>query len=111
MLEDKLFQLESETAWQDLGEGIQRQIFGYDDRIMMVKVKFEQGAIGVLHQHPHTQISYIESGSFEATISGIQKILRKGDGFFVPPNEIHGVVCLEEGILVDVFSPHREDFL
>ena len=111
MLQSNIFQIDTETAWQDLGGGIQRQVFGYDNRIMMVKVKFEQGAIGVLHQHPHTQISYIESGSFETTVSGEQKILRKGDGFFVPSNEIHGVVCLEAGILVDVFSPHREDFL
>ena len=111
MLQSNIFQIDTETAWQDLGDGIQRKVFGHDNRIMMVKVKFEQGAIGILHQHPHTQISYIESGSFEATISGEQKILLKGDGFFVPSNEIHGVICLEAGILVDVFSPHREDFL
>jgi quercetin dioxygenase-like cupin family protein len=111
MVQENIFQLAEETAWQDLGEGIQRQVFGYDDRIMMVKVKFEQGSIGVLHQHHHTQISYVESGVFEATIAGQQKLLKKGDGFYVPPNAIHGVVCREAGTLVDVFSPHREDFL
>ncbi|MGY0035594.1 hypothetical protein [Pedobacter sp. NJ-S-72] len=40
-----------------------------------------------------------------------KKILKKGDGFYAPPHEMHGCVCLEEGILIDVFSPHREDFL
>lgn len=111
MVKGNIYQIGSETAWQDLGGGICRQIFGYDEKIMMVKVKFEQGAVGVLHQHPHTQISYVESGSFEADIDGEKKILVQGDGFYVPSNAMHGVVCLTPGILVDVFSPHREDFL
>lgn len=111
MIQSNIFQLEAEVPWQDLGDGIQRQVFGYDERIMMVKVKFEQGAVGVLHQHPHTQITYVESGSFEATIGGEKKILKQGDGFYAPSNVIHGVVCLQAGILVDTFSPHREDFL
>lgn len=111
MIQSNIFQLEADLPWQDLGDGIQRQVFGYDDRIMMVKVKFEQGAIGVLHQHPHTQITYVESGSFETTIGDEKKILKQGDGFYAPSHVIHGVVCLQPGILIDTFSPHREDFL
>lgn len=111
MLESKVFQIASEIEWQDLGNGIQRQLFGYDDRVMMVKVKFEQGAIGVLHQHHHTQITYVESGVFETTIGDEKTRLKQGDGFYAPSNVIHGVVCIEPGVLVDTFSPHREDFL
>ena len=111
MLQSGLFQIASETDWQDLGDGIQRQVFGYDDRVMLVKVKFEKNAVGVLHAHHHTQVSYVESGVFEMTIGEETKILNIGDGFYVPPNAIHGTVCLEAGVLIDVFSPHREDFL
>jgi len=110
-MNSKVFQIASETAWLDLGEGVQRQVFGYDNRVMMVKVRFDEGAIGVLHHHPHTQLSYVESGVFEATIGADKKVLKKGDGFYVPADAVHGVVCLEPGILIDVFSPHREDFL
>ena len=39
------------------------------------------------------------------------KILNKGDGFFAQPNIEHGVVCLDEGILIDSFTPYREDFM
>jgi len=111
MIESNLFQIATEIEWQDLGNGIQRQVFGYDDRIMMVKVKFETGAIGVLHQHPHTQLSYVESGAFETSIGEEKKLLKKGDGFYAPSNIIHGVVCTQAGVLVDVFSPHRQDFI
>jgi quercetin dioxygenase-like cupin family protein len=111
MVQDNLFQLENEIQWVDLGNGVQRQIYGYDDRIMMVKVKFEKGAVGQLHSHPHTQITYVESGVFEFTIGSIKKTIKKGDGFYVPPHAEHGVICLQPGMLVDSFAPLREDFL
>jgi quercetin dioxygenase-like cupin family protein len=111
MIESSLYQIEGETDWHDLDDGVQRKIFGYDNRVMMVKVKFERDAVGVLHKHPHTQISYVESGVFETTIGEEKKVLKKGDGFYIPSNVTHGVICIEAGMLVDVFSPHREDFL
>ena len=39
------------------------------------------------------------------------QIIEEGDGLYIPPNILHGVLCLEEEILIDVFSPVREDFL
>ena len=106
-----VFQVSNEIQWENAGPGIQRQVFGYDDKIMLVKVKFEKGAVGSLHQHFHSQATYVESGVFELTIGEEKKILKKGDGYYVPPNVIHGCICIEPGVLIDVFSPLREDFL
>lgn len=100
-----------EVAWETVGEGLRRKIMSYDERVMMVKVDFEKGAIGTLHQHYHTQISHVEKGTFEVEINGEKKVLKAGDAFYVPPNAMHGAVCLEAGILIDIFSPMREDFL
>ncbi|MEJ2902705.1 cupin domain-containing protein [Pedobacter panaciterrae] len=111
MIQSNLFQIENETSWEDLGNGIKRQVFGYDDRIMLVKAKFEVGAVGDLHEHHHTQVTYVDSGAFEMTIGEEVRIIRKGDGYYVPPHVIHGCVCLEAGMLIDAFTPHREDFL
>jgi quercetin dioxygenase-like cupin family protein len=111
MPESNLFQFEHETPWEDLGNGIHRQVFGYNDQIMLVKAKFEKGAVGTLHEHHHTQVTYVESGVFEMSIGSEKRIIRKGDGYYVPPNEIHGCVCLEAGTLIDAFTPQRADFL
>lgn len=111
MIQSSLFQIDDETPWEDLGNGIQRQVFGYDDRIMLVKAKFEVGAVGDLHEHHHTQVTYVDSGAFEMTIGEETRVIRKGDGYYVPPHVIHGCVCLEAGTLIDAFTPHREDFL
>ena len=111
MTDKPLFYLDNETLWDDLGEGVSRKICGYDDKIMLVKVKFEAGAIGQLHEHYHSQVTYVDSGVFETSINGVKQALKAGDSFYAKPHHIHGVLCIEAGILVDVFSPMREDFI
>ena len=105
------FNLQDKIEWQNPGPGIRRQIMAYDGQLMMVKVEFEKGAVGTIHEHYHSQASYVASGKFELTIGGEKKILTAGDGYYVAPDEPHGCVCLEAGILIDTFSPVRADFL
>ena len=105
------YQLENELAWQPAGEGVVRQIMGYDGQLMIVKVKFAKGAVGAQHKHYHSQATYVASGKFELNIGGEVKGLGAGDGYYVAPDQLHGCVCLEEGILIDTFSPHRADFI
>jgi unsaturated pyranuronate lyase len=99
------------TEWEQLGPGLSRQILGWDNQIMMVKVKFEKGAVGAPHQHFHTQTTFCHSGKFEFTIDGEKHVVEPGDGLYIAPNLLHGAVCLESGVVLDVFSPVREDFL
>ena len=101
----------ADVAWESPDKGITRQILGYDDRLMLVRVRFEQGAVGVTHNHPHRQVTYVESGSFEVEIGGKKQTLGRGDCFFIPPEVRHGARALEEGCLIDVFTPARESFL
>lgn len=107
----KVFIVNSELEWQEVDKGVRRKIMSYDDRLMLVKVAFDKGGVGTLHQHPHSQITHVESGVFEVEIGEERKILKAGDAFYIPPNMMHGAVCLEAGILIDVFSPMREDFI
>lgn len=106
-----MFFKSAEIGWEKVDENIDRQIVGYDDSLMMVNVRFKKGGIGYLHQHFHSQVTYIAEGKFEITIENEKVVLEKGDSFFIPSNKMHGVVCLEDGILVDVFNPMREDFI
>ena len=105
------FLFDHELTWEDLGGGVQRQVVGYNQDLMIVKFKFQKGGIGAPHHHMHSQSAVVVSGVFELTIDGIKKILHAGDGYMVEPNIIHSAVCLEDGILIDAFSPTREDFI
>ena len=101
----------SSDAWESLGPGLSRQILGWDNQIMMVKVKFEKGTEAAQHSHFHTQTSFCHSGKFEFTIDGKKHVIEAGDGLYIAPNLVHGAKCLEAGVVLDVFSPVREDFL
>jgi quercetin dioxygenase-like cupin family protein len=107
----KVFIEDKKVEWELTASGMKRKIMAYDEKLMLVRVEFEKGAVGALHQHHHTQISHVESGKFEVEIAGEKKILSKGDVFYVPPHAIHGAVCMEAGVLIHVFSPMREDFI
>ena len=105
------FVLADEIPTEDLGDGITRKILGYGPEIMVVRVWFERGSVGQVHAHPHSQTTYVESGVFEVFIDGEKRQLSAGDSFYIAPNLDHGAVCLEPGVLIDTFSPVREDFL
>lgn len=105
------FQFGKDIKVEEVAEGVHRQIMGYNNQIMMVRVTFEDNSIGYVHDHFHSQTTYVESGEFEVNVGGVVKTLTAGDAFFMPPNVSHGAVCKKAGVLIDVFSPVREDFL
>lgn len=107
----KQFIIDSQIPWQAIDDVTKRKIMSYDSTMMMVKVIFEKGGVGKPHKHFHTQMSYVESGVFEVTIGGKTQTLGKGDGFYVPSNVVHGAVCKQAGVLIDIFAPMREDFV
>ncbi len=96
---------------EEVDVGIKRQFLAYGPELMAVKVWFEEGTVGYEHHHTHTQVSYVVSGEFEAMIDGEKRLLKEGDSFYVAPNKLHGAVCKKAGVLIDMFSPLREDFL
>ena len=102
---------DDDRDWESVDAHVRRKVMAYNDELMLVKVDFKKDGIGAMHQHPHLQISYVASGVFQITIGGNAKILRGGDVYFVPSDALHGAICLEDGLLVDVFSPMRADFL
>jgi len=95
----------------DLGEGVTRKILASGGTMMTVQFAFETGAVGTPHTHPHEQVGYVLKGRFELTLGNDKTILEAGDTYYVPSNCVHGVVALEDGVLLDVFTPQRQDFL
>jgi len=102
---------QGEGTVQDLGGGSSRRILAWTKEMMTVEVMFETGAEGAPHSHPHVQCSYVLSGKFSYTVDGETTLLNTGDTIIVPSGLTHGTTCLEKGVLLDVFTPCREDFL
>ncbi|WP_339826692.1 cupin domain-containing protein [uncultured Parasphingorhabdus sp.] len=101
----------ADVETEDLGGGIKRQMLSYGPDIMNCRLWFESGSAGDIHDHFHSQTTYIESGLFLAHVDGEERKVGPGDSVYIQPNVPHGVTCLEAGSLIDSFSPARQDFL
>lgn len=101
----------SEITGETSSPGVVRRILAYGQNAMCVENHFEQGAVGALHSHPHTQITYVVSGRFQFTIGDETRNVGPGDTLLKEDGVVHGCTCLEAGVLLDFFSPMREDFV
>lgn len=91
---------------------VSRRVLPHTQNLMAVEVRFKKGGIGTMHAHEvHDQISYVLSGTFEVSVNGQTSVVGPGGGFTVEKTVQHGVKALEDGVLIDVFTPLREDFL
>jgi len=91
--------------------GIDRQMI-WGDRLMVCRVRFDAGTVTAVHTHVHEQITLVERGRVEFTIDGQKRFAATGDVLFFPSSLPHGATMLEEEVvLIDIFSPVREDFL
>ncbi len=101
----------SDVALKELGGGVSRKVLAYSEELMIVEVHFEKDGVGAPHTHPHVQSTYVQSGRFRFTIDGRDVEVAQGDTILFPSAILHGTVCLEAGVLVDIFTPMRKDFI
>ena len=96
---------------ETISPGVVRKVMSYCDDAMCVVNEVEEGSGFPVHSHSHTQISYIAQGRFRFTIGDEVIEVGKGDTLCKQNGIKHGSVCLEKGIMVDFFTPLREDFI
>lgn len=101
----------SENALFDVGGGLRRKVGAYNDNLMCVEVHFDTGTVAALHSHAHEQITYVISGKFEFVVGDQTYIVSAGDSLYKQPHILHGATCIEAGTLLDMFTPHRADFI
>lgn len=90
---------------------VKREILSSEGSLMLVKVQLAEGFLGDLDQHVHEQISFIEQGKVEFEVNGVTRILKAGETQYIPSNVVHRVKVLEECVILDIFTPIRQDLL
>lgn len=94
-----------------IADGIERQMV-WGERLMVCRLRFAPHVVSPVHAHPHEQITLVEQGRAVFTIEGQERLATAGDVLHFPPHIQHGARMLdEEVVLIDVFSPIREEFL
>ncbi len=93
-------------------DGAQRRVLSYGGQLMLVEFTFEAGVTSWLHSHPHEQVGYVVSGELDFNMEGHAPVrLKAGGSYYVPPNVKHNVTTCAPTVLIDVFTPIRQDFL
>ena len=96
---------------EKLDEGVERQMI-VGERLMVCRLRFAPHVVTPAHEHPHEQLTFVERGRARFTIGDEELIAEAGDILHFPPGAWHGAVMLdEEVVLIDVFTPLREDFI
>lgn len=108
---DEIWVPHGQTLPEPAGPGVTRRVLAYSKDVMTVENTFETGAVGAMHSHPHTQITYVVSGRFRFTIGEETREVGPGDTLLKQDGVRHGCTCLEAGILLDIFAPMRDDFV
>ena len=94
-----------------VAEGIRRQMV-VGENVMVCRFTFDPFVVTDVHSHPHEQMTLVMRGKVRFTIDGLTVIAAPGDVLHFPPHNQHGATMLdEEVVLIDIFSPIREDFL
>ena len=90
--------------------GVVRRTLTDGDRMMLIEVTIDGGAVVPTHTHPHEQTGYLISGRFLFEIGDEKREIGPGDCWLVPSGIPHQVTALEPSVCVDIFSPPREEY-
>lgn len=101
----------SKVPVEKTAEGIERQMI-VGQNMTLCRFRFAPFVVTPEHSHPHEQMTLVVQGKVKFIVSGEEHVLQAGDVLHFPPHNRHGATMLdEEVILIDIFSPIREDFL
>ncbi|MBL8133354.1 MAG: cupin domain-containing protein [Anaerolineae bacterium] len=90
--------------------GAYRRTLGTTEHMMLLEVYVPRETVVPEHSHVHEQVGYLISGRMEFTVGGVTHTLIPGDSYAVPSNVLHSGRAIVDSVLVEVFSPPREDF-
>jgi quercetin dioxygenase-like cupin family protein len=101
----------NESEYVEMAEGIRRRTLAHGDKTVLCEFSFKKGAVIPVHRHLYEQTGYLISGKLLFTINGDEHEVNPGDGWCIKANVEHSAQIQEDTVLVEVFSPVREDYL
>lgn len=99
------------SNYRELLPGVFIKTLTYGDNSLLVEFQIKQGAIIPAHQHPHEQTGYLVRGSLRFFGDEGECVVEPGCSWCFKGGVAHGAEALEDTVLVEVFSPVRQDYL
>ena len=106
-----MFSKGKDHGWVEMLEGVERMTLAHGERTLLGAFRLAAGATIPMHQHPQEQTGYMVTGRMDFTIGGEVFTAESGDGWCISPDVEHGVEVMEDALVIEVFSPRREDYM
>lgn len=103
--------IEPEDGWQQINPDIRRKVLPPGERMMSMLIAFKKGGYGAEHAHPHEQLGFVLSGQIAMKLDGKEIVARAGEQVHVPGSVPHDVLALEDSLVLETFTPLRQDLL
>lgn len=91
--------------------GLTRRVGAFNDKLCLVEHRMKKGWVGAAHSHPHEQVVYVSQGHLKVTCEGRTVDIRDGDSFVVRGGLEHQASAVEESLVIDIFTPCREEYV
>lgn len=98
-------------AYTAISEGVNLKTLVHGERTLLSEVRFDKGGTVPAHHHVNEQTGYVVSGSLRFVVGGETLVVRTGDSWNIPSDVVHSAEALEDSVVIEVFSPMREDYL
>ena len=106
-----MFSHRDEEGFRTMLEGVDLKALVWGERTLLTEVRLARGAVVPMHSHPHEQTGYLISGRLEFDVAGEITVAKPGDSWSLAADVEHAARALEDTVVVEVFSPVREDYL
>ena len=106
-----MFYKKNEDGYRQMAEGIEMKTLVHGEKTSTSEFRIAKGAEIPTHAHPHEQTGFMVSGTLRLDVEGQIFDARAGDSWNIPGNKPHSATALEDTVVVEVFSPVREEYL
>jgi len=100
----------AQTSQVEMREKIHRRTMGITDEVMLCEFFLQRDALIAPHSHLNDQVGYVVFGLVEMTIGDKMQVIQPGDSYAIPGGVIHSARALVDSLVIDVFSPPRDDY-
>ena len=106
-----MFYEKDNGGYRSLADGIEMKPLVHGKKTLLCEFRLAKGSVLPLHDHPHEQTGYLVSGKMRFDIEGDAFEANPGDSWSIGGGTVHAAEVLEDAVVIEVFSPVRNEYL
>jgi quercetin dioxygenase-like cupin family protein len=103
--------MKNDNPWIEICPGIKRRTLTSGQTMYQMIAQLDAGSVMPEHRHAQEQVVHILEGRMRLIVQGTPHELRPGESFYLASNVPHGVETIENTLVLDTFSPPRDEYL